>query len=52
MHGLLADAVSSLLFVQSTNYGMQSVESCIGMLQILVGSYNAWTYILTYVSLH
>ena len=30
MHGLLADTVSLLLFVQSTNYGMQSVESCIG----------------------
>ena len=30
MRGLLADAVSSLLFVQSTNYGMQFVESGIG----------------------
>ena len=30
MRGLLADAVSSLLFVQSTTYGMQSVDSCIG----------------------
>ena len=29
MRGLLADAVSSLLFVQSTNYEMQSVEGAL-----------------------